>query len=177
VGAESSAKREMLNQGGDQAACAKATGEDTAPPYGCGALLRVEVIRLLPARADAPRPSAQPGAPEPSAQADVPALPAAPPTTTSAPSDVPPRSPRELPPFTAYAPPGMQAAPALPLVAPRDHGKSGAIVVGVVLASAVVVGGVIAGVYAVTRAEPAKRGPDGGLGSSPAGWAGRPLLQ
>src|SRR5262249_14638604 len=66
LGAESSAKRETLNQGGDQAACAKATGEDTAPPYGCGALLRVEVVRLLPARAaQVPTAAVEPAVPPP----------------------------------------------------------------------------------------------------------------
>lgn len=50
AGARSKSQRETLNQDGDDAACAKATSKDEAPPDGCGALLRVEVIPIGPAR-------------------------------------------------------------------------------------------------------------------------------
>ena len=48
------AERETLKKSGDEAACARATPEDKAPPDGCGALVRLEVVpigaapRLLP---------------------------------------------------------------------------------------------------------------------------------
>ncbi len=43
AGAKSTSQRELLHKGGDRAVCAKATAEDKAPPYGCGALVRIEV--------------------------------------------------------------------------------------------------------------------------------------
>ena len=46
AGVRGSSKRETLNQAGDEASCAQATAEDAAPPYGCGALLRLEVIPI-----------------------------------------------------------------------------------------------------------------------------------
>ena len=50
---QSQAERETLKKSGDEAACAKATSADKAPPDGCGALVRLEVVpigapRLLP---------------------------------------------------------------------------------------------------------------------------------
>ena len=42
--ASSNSKRETLSQDGDPSACGNATGKDTAPPDGCGALLRIEVV-------------------------------------------------------------------------------------------------------------------------------------
>lgn len=46
AGAKSSAEREVLNRDGYRKACQEASGEDTEPPEGCGALLRVEVVAL-----------------------------------------------------------------------------------------------------------------------------------
>ncbi len=46
AGAVSRAKRETLTRDGDDQACAKAGANDAAPPGGCGALLRVEVLPL-----------------------------------------------------------------------------------------------------------------------------------
>jgi hypothetical protein len=46
AGAKSSAKREMLNEDGDEQACEHATSEDKKPPEGCGAILRLEVAPL-----------------------------------------------------------------------------------------------------------------------------------
>jgi hypothetical protein len=45
-GAGSQAQRETLNRDGDAVACAKSTPQDTNAPFGCGALLRVEVVPL-----------------------------------------------------------------------------------------------------------------------------------
>ncbi len=55
--AGSSAKREVLNEDGDEEACEKATSDDTGPPDQCGALLRLEVAELLPAKAPPPAPT------------------------------------------------------------------------------------------------------------------------
>ncbi len=46
AGGKSASKSELLARDGEVAACAKATGADTAPPDGCGALLRVELAKL-----------------------------------------------------------------------------------------------------------------------------------
>lgn len=45
-GAKSVSRRETLNADGIEGACDKATSLDTAPPDGCGALLRLEVVPL-----------------------------------------------------------------------------------------------------------------------------------
>ncbi len=50
AGGKQAKSREVLNQDGDTASCEKATGEDPKPPYGCGALLRLEVVPLGTAR-------------------------------------------------------------------------------------------------------------------------------
>src|SRR5262249_59833891 len=50
TGARSISKRETLNRDGDEGACAKSTADDRAPPFGCGALLRIEVVPLGEAR-------------------------------------------------------------------------------------------------------------------------------
>lgn len=47
AGARSTAKREMLNQDGDDASCEKSADDDKRPPQGCAALLRVEVVPLV----------------------------------------------------------------------------------------------------------------------------------
>jgi hypothetical protein len=46
AGARSGAKRELINRDGDPEACALTTSDDTQPPDGCGAALRVEVAPL-----------------------------------------------------------------------------------------------------------------------------------
>jgi hypothetical protein len=74
AGARSNSKRETLNQDGDAAACAKSSRDDKEPPFGCGALIRVEVIPLVGARAEA---TARSDAPSPSEYTPPP--PAAPP--------------------------------------------------------------------------------------------------
>ncbi len=72
AGAKSTSKRETLNQDGDAAACASSKRDDKEPPFGCGALIRIEVIPILGARAetavhhDAPPPPIE-AQPEPSA--------------------------------------------------------------------------------------------------------------
>jgi hypothetical protein len=67
VGAQSSAKREMLNEDGDEKACEHATSDDKKPPEGCGAILRLEVVPLAASGEPAaprtePRAAAAPGA-------------------------------------------------------------------------------------------------------------------
>ena len=46
AGGQSNAHRETLSRDGDSSACAKASTTDTAPPEGCGALIRIEVVQL-----------------------------------------------------------------------------------------------------------------------------------
>jgi hypothetical protein len=81
ISAKTDSRREMLNQAGDEEACFAATATDTAPPYGCGALIRVEVARIRPAKPEeapvAPVAPEPPKPPEPQAPADP-----APPVTT-----------------------------------------------------------------------------------------------
>lgn len=59
AGAKSTSSNETLNTDGDPKQCEKATSSDTTPPYGCGALLRVELVPVGEARKDAPAASAQ----------------------------------------------------------------------------------------------------------------------
>ena len=54
AGAKSSSLRETLNADGQEAACKGATGADTIPPYGCGALLGLEVQPIVGAQPVAP---------------------------------------------------------------------------------------------------------------------------
>jgi hypothetical protein len=49
-GASSSAAKEMLQRDGEDSACQKSTGSDTAPPDGCGALIRLEVLPVREGR-------------------------------------------------------------------------------------------------------------------------------
>lgn len=67
VGAASKSKRELLNKGGDKAACANATADDKAPPFKCGALVRIELSPIaretgtLPQGTSAPTAAPAPG--------------------------------------------------------------------------------------------------------------------
>ena len=57
AGGDSTASSELLNRDGYRSACERSTNADTAPPDGCGALIRVEVVPLsapLPVAAAAP---------------------------------------------------------------------------------------------------------------------------
>src|SRR5512140_2658991 len=45
-GANSTSVRETINRDGDAAQCTKSGSEDKAPPFGCGALLRIEVTPI-----------------------------------------------------------------------------------------------------------------------------------
>jgi hypothetical protein len=70
AGASSTARREMLTQDGDDAACAKASVRDAAPPDGCGALIRIEVVPI----ADHARTArVEPPLEEPHREANIPA--------------------------------------------------------------------------------------------------------
>jgi hypothetical protein len=57
AGAKTSSSRELLAEDGDDAACAKTGPGDSSPPFGCGAIVRLEVVPL-----DQPR-QAQPSCP------------------------------------------------------------------------------------------------------------------
>ncbi len=46
AGAKSTAARDILNRDGKAQACEAGTAKDPAPPEGCGALLRIEVVEL-----------------------------------------------------------------------------------------------------------------------------------
>jgi len=94
--AHSEAQRESLSRDGDSAACAKSTTSDTAPPEGCGALLRLEVVPLTEPRT-ASAPVVVTVAPEPGAEAR-------PPTAPPVPRSVP----------TPMAPPAVATVPAPP---------------------------------------------------------------
>ncbi len=50
AGAKQSRAREVLNRDGEDASCGAASGEDKKPPFGCGALLRLEVVPVGQAR-------------------------------------------------------------------------------------------------------------------------------
>lgn len=57
-GASVNAKRETLNEDGDPRACASSSAADKAPPFGCGALIRVELLPLGGTRQATPTCSA-----------------------------------------------------------------------------------------------------------------------
>jgi hypothetical protein len=57
-GAKAERKRETLNRDGDEKQCGKASAEDAKPPFGCGAVLRIEVVPLGAARKVEPTCSA-----------------------------------------------------------------------------------------------------------------------
>jgi hypothetical protein len=44
---EHESEREVLNRDGDKGTCTRSSDRDTGPPYGCGALLRVEVAPVV----------------------------------------------------------------------------------------------------------------------------------
>lgn len=75
AGAKSESTRETLNADGQESACKGAAAADTIPPYGCGALLGLEVQPILGAQPAAAAAAAAPTAPE--------SEPARAPTTTS----------------------------------------------------------------------------------------------
>ncbi len=96
AGAKSTAENETLNTDGDSKECQKATADDKAPPFGCGALLRVELVPIGEARKEVPAcpggttwdgtqcaaVGASPASPSPAAGGG----PTAAPTTTAAPT-------------------------------------------------------------------------------------------
>ena len=47
IGANRDSSREVVHKDGDADACAKGAAKDTAPPYACGAMIRVEVVPVL----------------------------------------------------------------------------------------------------------------------------------
>jgi hypothetical protein len=54
AGAKHATQRETLNQDGDEKACAASKQGDQAPPFGCGALIRIELLPLGHARENQP---------------------------------------------------------------------------------------------------------------------------
>jgi outer membrane protein OmpA-like peptidoglycan-associated protein len=54
VGGHSATERQTLTKAGNGSACEKATRVDKAPPEGCGALIRIEVVPLGEAKAQVP---------------------------------------------------------------------------------------------------------------------------
>lgn len=87
AGASSTSNRELLNKGGDKAACAKATAEDKAPPYGCGALIRIEVAPIAKDDPAAARATAATVSPDSTAAASASAATTAVPAASAAVED------------------------------------------------------------------------------------------
>lgn len=54
AGTRGTQNHEVLNRDGEEARCGEATGTDTKPPFGCGALLRLEVVPIGQARREEP---------------------------------------------------------------------------------------------------------------------------
>jgi hypothetical protein len=54
AGASSTSSRKTLGQDGDESSCEKATSADTLPPDNCGGPLRIEVVPIGEAQAQAP---------------------------------------------------------------------------------------------------------------------------
>jgi outer membrane protein OmpA-like peptidoglycan-associated protein len=75
AGAKSSSKRETLNQDGDATACANSKRDDKEPPFGCGALIRVEVIPIVGARPAATARHEEPTKANDDPPADAPSAP------------------------------------------------------------------------------------------------------
>ncbi len=75
AGGKSTAARETLAQDGDESACASSSEGATAPPFGCGAFLRLEVTPIAAgARVQSPPPSPSPATPAPSPSPPTPAV-------------------------------------------------------------------------------------------------------
>jgi len=86
AGAKSASKRETLNQDGDVTACATSKRDDKEPPFGCGALIRVEVLPILGAG-----PATAARRPEPTPTEEAP-----PSTTRSSPLPSAPAAKKDL---------------------------------------------------------------------------------
>jgi hypothetical protein len=54
AGTKAAERHEVLAKDGDDGECQKATASDTKPPFGCGALLRLEVVPIGAARSAEP---------------------------------------------------------------------------------------------------------------------------
>ena len=54
AGAKKASSREVLNRDGDDKRCEAANGDDKKPPFGCGALLRLEVVPVGEPRREEP---------------------------------------------------------------------------------------------------------------------------
>lgn len=130
------------------ASCKTAASTDSAPPFGCGALLRVEVVRLASPKAPASDPAAAP---------------------------LEPTSPGAVPPASAARPAPISPEPPYPTSPPPDPDPGGApssgflyeaapfLVIGGLL---VVVGGAVAISLAVRPAKPITEAEPAGLGKA-----------
>lgn len=177
AGMRGSSRREMLNQAGDEAACERATAEDQTPPYGCGALLRLEVFPIWDRRAAsaavkpaivepaivepaAVEPSAvKPAIVEPSVVEPAGTLPVEPSPTAELPRTEP--APR---PGVASPPPVTSPAPyeQPPPPAPVGGGSMTPYVVAVVLGVLLVAGVVVGVAVASSKDDEAMAAPPGG---------------
>jgi len=71
--------RDSLSRDGDVAACAKAAATDSAPPFGCGAIMRVDLVPVTSSSVTSTTAGAAPDGPAP------PVLPGAPPARAAGP--------------------------------------------------------------------------------------------
>jgi uncharacterized protein len=69
AGGKSSSRRDELAADGDVSACEKATSADRAPPEGCGALIRIEVVALAEGERTSSGAAVSPSPSKPSQQA------------------------------------------------------------------------------------------------------------
>jgi formylglycine-generating enzyme required for sulfatase activity len=89
VSAGSRGSRETLSRDGDERACVRATTHDTAPPEGCAALLRVELVPI--GRGRRPEPSCPEGSTWNGTQCEHP-IASVPPGARTPPGPTPPGS-------------------------------------------------------------------------------------
>ena len=176
AGMRGSSRRETLNQAGDEAACERATAEDQTPPYGCGALLRLEVLPISD-RSAVSTPAVKPAIVEPSIVEPAAVKPTLVEPSVVEPATKPPVEPSptaELPrtepaprPDLASPPPVTSPAPyeQPPPPAPVAAGSTTPYVVVAVVLGALLVAGVIIGAVVASNQDDATMGstpnPDG----------------
>jgi len=158
AGASTEARRQVINSAGDERACAGSTPDDTAPPSGCGALLRVTLSSVHRETLGADAPSPSPPGQEPAVAAPVRASDA----PDGAPLDRSATVPAPLPPPSSSPKPG-------PVEGPDTWGIIGAGALVTALAGLVVAVVVVA---ATAEDAPRPERPEGELGSVDLGMAG-----
>jgi hypothetical protein len=112
AGGDSSASREVLDSDGDEQSCAAATSSDHGPPDGCGAIVRLEVMPVGEAHANAKveHPAASDAEQTGITYAPAPGV---------APTAVAPE-PRPAPPEPSVAPPPAEWSPHVRAPAPQE---------------------------------------------------------